>query len=277
MHGPTTSTVALKPLNYSRSFIIPGSADHAGNVPRQWIDSRVLITDEDADITEEYLRTDLCVTERTFGAGQIFPERTWCGSRCWGPHKTWFFRHFVDADDKPGRSRQQAMAYDTDSIWGPITRHLVQGNADELTTDAAIIRATREGLPLVGQTEIQNKAGNLRATIEYPIKTMNTLWAAGYHHLEGQDFDVIDPGDREGIYQVDTGPVPFADLELDCEHHHERITLAHVAYNQSDNASFMLFAPRELKDDNGNTKAHVNGYHQPVLLPAHNRIFALKD
>lgn len=264
----------MQPLDYHRSFIIPGSLEHPGNVPRQWIDSRVRIIDDASGATEDYLRTDLCVTEHTFGAGQIFPQRTWCGSRCWGPTKTWFFRHFVDADDQPARTRPQAMAYDTDGIWGPITRHLVEAVCEELADDAAIIRATREGRPLVGQTEIANDAGNLRAIIEYPIKTMNTLWAEGYDSLKHDMFQSIDPGDRAGIYQVDTGPVPFAALELTCDSHHERITLAHVAFNQSDNASFMLFAPRELKDDAGNVRARVNGYHQPVHLPAQNRIYA---
>jgi len=265
----------MQPLDYGRSFIIPGK-DGAGNTPRQWIDSRVRIIDDANSAQEDYYRTDLCVTEYTFGAGQIFPERTWYGSRCWGPTKTWFYRHFIDADTKPA-GREQAMVYDTDGIWGPVTRCLIERDAEELTTDAAIIHATRDGRILVGQTEIHNEERNLRAIIEYPIKTMNTLWAEGYESLKNSRFEMIDPGDREGIYQVDTGPIPFAHLDRDCEHHYERIQLAHVAYNTADLASFMLFDSKPLLDEQGDVRAKVNGYHKPVLMPAANRIYALKD
>src|SRR4051794_10566558 len=57
-----------------------------------------------------------------------------------------------------------------------------------LETDAQVVAATQANLPLVGRTEIQDEARHLRATLEYPIKTMNI-------QAERQRF------------QVDTGPL----------------------------------------------------------------------
>jgi len=267
---------ALEPIDYGRSFTIAG-ADGPGNAPRMWIDSRTRIFSEADGTYEDYYRTDACVTERTFGSGQIFPKETWLGSRIWGQKKTWFYRHKIDADASIGTSRPQEMVYDTDGIWGPVRHHLVEAGVEELTDDAAIIEATRAGRVLIGQTEICNDDYKLRAIIEYPIKTMNTLRADGFERLAKYPFPTAETTGRSALYQVDTGPVAFAHLERDCEEHYERIQLAYVAFNAPDQASFMLFEPAPLLDEQGNVKARVHGYHRPVLLPATNRAYAMKD
>lgn len=266
----------LDPIDYGRSFTVAG-ADGPGNAPRFWIDSRTRIIDEADGTYEDYYRTDACVTERTFGAGQIFPESTWLGSRIWGPQKTWFYRHKVDADAGVGGRRKQEMVYDTDAIWGPVRHHLVGTEVEELTDDVAIIEATRAGRVLIGQTEIRNDERKLRAIIEYPIKTMNTLRADGFESLVRFPYPAAGTTGRSALYQVDTGPVAFAHLDRDCDEHYERIQLAYVAFNAPDQASFMLFEPTPLCDDEGNVRARVNGYHRPVLLPAVNRIYAMRD
>jgi len=265
----------MAPIDYGRSFTIAG-ADGPGNAPRMWIDSRTRIVNETDGTYEDYYRTDACVTERTFGSGQIFPENTWMGSRIWGPKKTWFYRHKVDADATIGTSRPQEMVYDTDGIWGPVRHHLVDARTEELADDVAIIEATRTGRVLIGQTEIRNDARKLRAIIEYPIKTMNTLRADGFGSLEKFSYPTAETTGRAALYQVDTGPVAFAHLDRDCEEHYERIQLAYVAFNAPDLASFMLFEPAPLHDEQGNVKARVHGYHRPLLLPAINRIYAME-
>ena len=265
----------MNPIDYGRSFTIAG-ADGPGNAPRFWIDSRTRIIDQTDGTHEDFYRTDACVTERTFGAGQIFPENTWLGSRIWGPKKTWFYRHKVDADAAIGTSRPQEMIYDTDGIWGPVRHHLVEAAVEELTDDVAIIEATRTGRVLIGQTEIHNEERKLHAIIEYPIKTINTLRADGLESLAKFSYPTADTTARAALYQVDTGPVAFAHLDRDCDEHYERIKMAYVAFNASDQASFMLFEPKPLYDEQGNVRGRVNGYHRPVLLPATNRIYAME-
>jgi hypothetical protein len=266
----------MNPIDYGRSFTIAGG-ERPGNVPRFWIDSRTRIIDDANETYEDYYRTDACVTERTFGAGQIFPEYTYMGSRIWGSEKTWFYRHKEEAEVLISNTRPQAMVYESDSIWGPVRHHLVDADVEEIEDDSEILEATREGRVLIGQTEIQNAERKLRAIFEFPIKTMNTVGRDGFEWLGSiNSYAPVDPGNRAAVYQVDTGPIAFAHLDREFESHHERIQMAYVAFNAPDLASFMLFEPASLLDDDGNVKARVNGYHKPVLLPATNRVYALK-
>ncbi len=267
----------MNPIDYGCSFTIAGG-DRPGNTPRFWIDSRTRIIDDSSGTQEDFYRTDACVTERTFGAGQIFPEYTYMGSRIWGPEKTWFYRHKAEADVLISDTRPQAMVYETDEIWGPARHHLVEPDVEEISDDTEIIQATCGGRVLIGQTEMQSHDRKLRAIFEFPIKTMNTVGADGFDWLSSiKSYAPVEPGDRTAVYQVDTGPIAFAHLDRNCESHHERIQMAYVAFNAPDLASFMLFEPASLRDDHGNVRARVNGYHRPVLLPATNRIYALKD
>ena len=118
-----------------------------------------------------------------------------------------------------------------------------------------IARATQEGLPIVGKTLIRNPETDLRAEIQYPIKSMNI------HH---------DPD----IFQVDTGPVLYPDLSRRCETWAEQVTLAFVAYETrtTDHADFVLEAPTPIHHD-GREVCRVMHYSRTVTCSAVNSMW----
>ncbi|MEZ6076570.1 MAG: hypothetical protein R3C56_13200 [Pirellulaceae bacterium] len=71
----------------------------------------------------------------------------------------------------------------------------------------------------MSQTELINEETSLKAVIECPVKTMNIS-------LE------------KGMYQTDTGPVAFPDLTRKTEPPINCLSLAFVAFNQSQFADF---------------------------------------
>ena len=118
-----------------------------------------------------------------------------------------------------------------------------------------IAEATQRGLPMVGKTSISHPKTGLRAEIQYPIKTMNTL---------------RDPG----IFQVDTGPVLFPDLSRRCETWAEQVSLAFVAYETrtKDHADFILEVPTPIHLE-GREVCRVMHYAKTVSLSAVNSLW----
>lgn len=159
--------------------------------------------------------------------------------------------------------------------------HLVEVEADELTTDEAIVQATHEFVPLIAQTEIWNEKTGLVAVMEYPIKTMNTVLPGDMQRFNKDFapkhlFKAMDTIGRECVWQVDTGPVAFPDLEMACENHAERISLVYIAFNLPDIVDFVVIQPTPIEKE-GKEVTTVHYYSRYVHLPARNRIFAIQE
>jgi len=103
-------------------------------------------------------------------------------------------------------------------------------SATVIQTDEAVIEATLNDLPLVAQTEIGDEQRQMRAIIEYPVKTMNI-------HPERKRF------------QVDTGPLLLPDFTSDAGEQIEWFSLAHVVYNTFDRAEFIIRQPTPVHKD----------------------------
>lgn len=123
-----------------------------------------------------------------------------------------------------------------------------------LETTAAMIDATRAGLPLVARTEIYDPVRRQRSVIEYPVKTMN-------FHPPRQ------------LFQVDAGPLIVPDFTSTAEHPMERLDLAHVVYNRLDRAEFIARRPTPIIQ-NGQEICKVVEYSHVQAHPARNQIFA---
>ena len=128
-------------------------------------------------------------------------------------------------------------------------------NVRVLDTWEDIRDATAAAVPIVSQTEISNPETKLRAIIECPVKTMN----------------IAHPSK---MYQVDTGPIAFADLSrravpmIDC------LQLAFVAFNGPHFADFVIEQPTAVTEG-GKDLCQIYHYSNPVSLPAKNTLFAL--
>ena len=117
-----------------------------------------------------------------------------------------------------------------------------------LEDDAAVVAATQANLPLAARTEIWDSDRHLRATLEYPIKTMNI-------QAERRRF------------QVDTGPLIVPNLAAREEHWMDLFSLAHIIYNTFDRAEFICRQPTPIERE-GREVASVLHYADVRVYPA---------
>lgn len=122
-----------------------------------------------------------------------------------------------------------------------------------LTTEAAIIAAIRAGDSLVARTEVWDETEQVRATLEYPIKTIN-------FHVE------------RGRFQVDTGPLLVPDFAAVDEHWIDRLALAHIGYNTFSRAEFVIRRLTPIERD-GRTVASVLHYTEVRVQAARHTLF----
>ena len=123
-----------------------------------------------------------------------------------------------------------------------------------LESDAETIEATMSYVPIIARTELWSDDGKLRATTEYPIRTMNLA-------LE------------QGRMQVDTGPLIFPDLATPVEHEIERLHWSFVCYNTDSVAEFVLRGPTPIESD-GEAIATYIDYSEVRRVPMKNTFYA---
>jgi hypothetical protein len=104
---------------------------------------------------------------------------------------------------------------------------LLERGAELLPDAQAICEATFTGDPLVGITTIRRD--RYEAAIEYPVKTMNA-------------------NERDWVYQTDTGPVLFPDLDAEPQDLHERLEVAFEAHNDPGWVQFIVRRPTRITD-----------------------------
>lgn len=127
-----------------------------------------------------------------------------------------------------------------------------RADAALLDDDAAVVEATRAGRPIVAVSEISDTATGIRATLEYPVKTMN----------------VARNPDR---FQVDTGPLILPNVGSSAARGVDRLDLAHVVYWKRDRAEFVVRAPVPVADGSPIT---VTDYSEIRTMPATHRLLA---
>jgi hypothetical protein len=239
----------MRPLDYGRSFLIGNSP---ANEVRFWVESRTRIVDEETGKSEDYIQAGSCKSEHTFAERDLFHEDNYDFLPIFGPEDGVVFRR------KANLNPNYRNCLPVKDLWNGQRYHLIEVEVyDELTTNDAILEATYEFWPIVAQTEIWNDETQLRAIIEYPVKTMNT--------------------NRENtVYQVDTGPVAFPDLTRRDRRYVEGITLAFVAFNVSYFADFVLEVPTPIRE-NDTEVCRIYHYSKRVSLPARNRLYAAKS
>ncbi|NLX07564.1 MAG: hypothetical protein GXY33_20685 [Phycisphaerae bacterium] len=233
-------------IDYGRSFVHGTSP---ANRLRLWVESRTRIIDEPNGVQEDFIQCGACKSENTFAERDLFIADNYDFTPVFGAEVGVIFRRRASVSD----NYRNITPYDR--LWGtPKYRIVEPASVRELTSFDEIRQATHDGLPMVSQTEIHNEQTGLRAIIECPVKTMN---------IEEQ----------RSIYQVDIGPVAFADLSERSERLAECIHLAFLAFNAPDFTDFVIEAPTTI--GTAACTCRVHHYSKIVSLPATNRIYAL--
>ncbi|MCX7705541.1 MAG: hypothetical protein N2115_04705 [bacterium] len=194
------------------------------------IESRMEVVDTKTDTVTIFYQAASCKSEHTFAKENLFHENNYNFLPVFvGKNKIVIFRSYVPWDenyvcvvDENGTTWE---------IWGKpqfLLRELK--NMVLLETPEDIITATHKGLPIIGRTKITDESSGLSATIEYPIKTMNT-------NVEKK------------IYQVDTGPLLFPHFKKGIDDLKEFISIAYIAFNAEHFADFIIEKQTYLTDN----------------------------
>jgi hypothetical protein len=205
-------------IDFERSFMTFFGRDE-GNIARILLDAACTVLDERTGASQAFYLIAPCRSERMYVDSQLFqePNYEFCG--IFAADECLIIRtHWNSARDNReyGRNTERFARVEL-----AIRTH---AEARELTDDRQIYDATLANLPLVAQTELRDEARGLRATIQYPMKTINVLPA----------------GPR---FQVDTGPLLLPDFASTAARAIERFDLAHVVYHRFDQAEFVLRRP----------------------------------
>ena len=237
----------MVPLDYARSFMIGRSPL---NEVRIWVESRTRIIDERDGVTEDYIQCASCKSEHTFAEKDLFQEDNFNFLPIFGPEYTLIYRR------KAWLNPNYRSCLKTVDLWdGAAERFVESGDLQELTTPREILQATYDNRPIVAQTEIWNSDTGLRAIIEYPVKSLNTVR-------------------KDDIYQIDTGPLAFPDLAQRSEKLVDLISLAFVAFNAPHFADFVIEVPTAIETASGTDGTQVHHYSRIISLDAENRLYA---
>ena len=214
-----------------------------GNSARIQLNARCEWVNERTGEEDEFFLITPCRTEWMYRSDQLWqtPNNEYCG--------IWSRSEFVAGHVEEGYSAASAIK-DRYTDFRLTIRNFPR--TQQLEDDEQIIQATLKDLPLVGRTEVWDEGRQLRAMIEYPIKTMNVL-----------------PEHKR--FQVDTGPVLFPDFGRSTGRPIESFAVAFVCYNNFDLAEFILRQPTKARED-GPEGRSVLEYSDVRRLEAKNTI-----
>jgi hypothetical protein len=203
----------METLDFSRSFVTfvtPGR----GNNARIQVECRCTLT-APGEASRSYLVVASCKAEDTYAADDLFrvPNYDFCG--IFGPDEYAIIRVHATADEGGYEIADTTPRFDEVNV------RLTAATGQVLADPHETVVATLAGRPLVARTELSDPDSGFQAQLEYPVKTMNV-------------------NDLQWLYQVDTGPVVFPDLQGAPARPIERLTLAFVAFNRPDQAEFIL-------------------------------------
>ena len=247
--GASEATGFAEVLDYGLSFI---GSEGPENAVRFWVESRTRIIDDRSKVTEDYYQCGSCKSEDTFAERELFCKDNYDFLPVFGPRHAVIFRRKVRLNDNYRSIQAEIPAWG-----GRIHRLKPARQSRRLDTNAEIRKTTHAGLPLVARTELRNDGNGLRAVIEYPVKTVNI-------------------NDARNIYQVDTGPLAFPDLEARTDRLAESIHLAFVAFNVAHFADFVIETSTPIHGD-GRELCRVHHYSELRSLPALNTLYCIEE
>lgn len=246
----------MEPLDYSRSFLTwtrkPRPDDPQkgwGNSVRIQLLARTRITDAIRGSSEDFYLIAPCRSEWMYGDGPLFKTPSSDYLLAWARNRSLRFApNLVDPMERP------AVEPIEDNLTNLDTYHTPLANPLELKTDAEVVAVARSTRPVVVHTEISHGARRRGAILEYPVFTLN------YHadHLR---------------FQVDTGPLLWADLASEEVDPIAWLRLAHVVYNRFDRAEFVKRGPTPVVKD-GREICKVEDYQDIGRQAARHTFFA---
>jgi len=251
----------MHPLDYSRSYLrwttapttsdvqTPGHMPY-GNSVRILLDARARLVDSASGTGEEFYLIAPCRTEWMYRDDTCIQQPGGEYRLAWAQGKDRalrFSRDLTNPDPGPQPvpidERYLKLDYALSSLPNP----------SSVSDNAALVTAAESLDQVVIQTEIENASGTRRAVLEYPVKTFN------YHP-------------ERVLFQMDTGPMLWADLDSSESDPMCWLRLAHTVFNRFDRAEFVLRGPTPYVVDD-EPVGQVEDYQQVIAQPARHSFF----
>jgi hypothetical protein len=241
----------MRIICFPRSFLTFWVHD-PDNVARIQLDAACELLDEESGRRDTFYLVTPCKAEHMYLEQGLFkdPNYDFCG--VWSRGQYLILRTFASAERdqrESGRSRDRF----TD-VRLTLTHYAY---SEALEREQRVVESVLAGTALVARTELLADGSTLRATLQYPLKTIN-----------------VDPTAQR--FQVDTGPLLLPDLSASLETAIEHFARAFIAYNTFDRAEFVVQVPTPLdpRQPEGPAAAH---YSRLVSMAARHEIFAVAD
>ena len=249
----------MKVLDFARSTVTfridldkvpPRTLSHqppfALNNARVQLDSRCRIVDEVTDRTHTIVLGASCKTERVGAPADLWLEPNGDFIPVFSDDEFMHIKSFARAGvvaqlHPPGSGPQSdRLRVPIEGTFESVHMDLVERDAERLDGPTAIVDAVLGNALLVGIHRFAS--GRYRVEIEYPIKTINA-------------------NERDWVYQTDTGPILFPDLDCEPDELLARLELSFTACNAPTWAEFIVRVRTPIADD-----ADVYHYSRAVRL-----------
>jgi len=235
--------------DYARSFVtftVPGNSARIG------VEARCLLRGPDG-AEEQFLMFASCKAEDTYAEQDLFrnPETSpsYDFSGIFSPDRYRIERIHVGSDCEQ---------FDTGLIadrFVAVQRRVVEAPGTPLPTKQDVIEATLAGRIVIARNELRDAASGVTAVLEYPVKTMN-----------------VNP--ERGLFQTDTGPLPYYDFAIAEADPMRRFRWAYCAFNEFTGAYFICQGPTPIVSE-GREVARRSHYQHIIHCPeAVNTLYA---
>jgi hypothetical protein len=207
---------------------------YAMNNARVVLDSRCRITDVANGRTQTIVQGASCKTERVGADADLWLVPNGDFIPIFSDDEFMHIKTFERAGmgshlESPGGGEQpDRLRVPIEGTFERVHLDLVEHEGERLADAAAIVEAVLANDRLVGIHRLESE--RYRAEIEYPVKTINA-------------------NERDWVYQTDTGPILFPDLDCEPEVLLSRLELAFTAANNPTWAEFIVRVKTPIADD----------------------------
>ena len=203
-----------------------------------------------------------CKSEDTYGQGDLFTKPNYDFSAIFSRKDYRLIRQHASA------SNNNPSVGAIPDFFDDVVFHIQPARQPQvLGRSGDIVQATLKNRILVGRTELTLKDGKIQAILDYPIKTINV-------------------NDQKTLFQVDTGPLLYPNLDSPHTRTIEAFEHAFLAYKTFDRAEFISLQPTFILDTIKNVAERerlfplksalsVNHYSAVRKLPAKNTLMAI--
>ena len=235
--------------DYGRSFatfVLPV------NSARLQLEGRCLLRQADGS-EEQFLMFASCKSEDTYAEKHLFrnpaTDPSYDFSGIFAEERYSLNRIFVSSE---GEKLETGL---TRERFNDVIKHIHEvPEAVALTTKEAVIAATLAHHVVIARTEVSDEASGASALMEFPVKTMN-----------------VNP--ERGLFQIDTGPLPYYDFSDPSPDIMARVKWAYCAYNEFEGAYFIIQTPTPIIS--GGVEVARRSHYQQIVhcAEARNTLF----